>query len=101
MQDLSAVKAFHALCQHKSLTAAAKALEQPKSTLSRRLSQLEEDLGQCLLMRQGNRLTLTKAGEVFAIYSEQLLELANKSQEALQALNNQNAQSSYLYNNYK
>ncbi|KQB07186.1 LysR family transcriptional regulator [Vibrio metoecus] len=89
MQDLSAVKAFYALCQHKSLTAAAKALEQPKSTLSRRLAQLEEDLGQSLLMRQGNRLTLTKAGEVFAVYSEQLLELANKSQEALQELNNQ------------
>ncbi|QIL85164.1 LysR family transcriptional regulator [Vibrio sp. HDW18] len=89
MQDLNAVRAFYALCQHKSLTATAKFLDLPKSTLSRRLSQLEEDLGQSLLMRQGNRLTLTKAGEVFAIYSEQLLELAHKSQEALQELNNQ------------
>ena len=71
MQDLSAVRAFYALCQHKSLTAAAKSLEQPKSTLSRRLAQLEEDLGQALVARQGNRLSVTKAGEVFAAYSEQ------------------------------
>ncbi|ELV8648226.1 LysR family transcriptional regulator [Vibrio fluvialis] len=89
MQDLSAVRAFYALCQHKSLTAAAKSLEQPKSTLSRRLAQLEEDLGQALVARQGNRLSLTKAGEVFAAYSEQLIELANRSQEALHELNTQ------------
>ncbi|MBC5849435.1 MAG: LysR family transcriptional regulator [Vibrio metschnikovii] len=89
MHDLSAIKAFHALCQHKSLTAAAKALEQPKSTLSRRLAMLESDLGQALITRQGNRLTLTKAGQVFAVYTEQLLELASKGIEALQELNNQ------------
>lgn len=89
MQDLSAVRAFHALCQHKSLTGAAKALNQPKSTLSRRLTQLEEDLGQALVTRQGNRLALTKAGEVFAAYSEQLIDLANKSQQALHELNNE------------
>ena len=73
MHDFSAIKAFHALCQYKSLTAAAKALEQPKSTLSRRLASLENDLGQALIARQGNRLTLTKAGQVFAVYTEQLL----------------------------
>jgi DNA-binding transcriptional LysR family regulator len=89
MQALSAVRAFHALCQHKSLTAAAKSLGQPKSTLSRRLSQLEEDLGQALVAKQGNRLTLTKAGEVFSVYSEQLLDLAGRGKEALHELNNQ------------
>ncbi|AEH34234.1 LysR family transcriptional regulator [Vibrio anguillarum] len=89
MHDFSAIKAFHALCQYKSLTAAAKALEQPKSTLSRRLASLENDLGQALIARQGNRLTLTKAGQVFAVYTKQLLELAEKSHEALQEFNNQ------------
>ncbi|WP_319552818.1 LysR family transcriptional regulator [Vibrio sp.] len=89
MQDLRAVRAFSALCQHKSLTAAAKSLGQPKSTLSRRLTQLEEDLGQALVVKQGNRLALTKAGEVFSVYSEQLLELAGKGKEALHELNNQ------------
>lgn len=89
MHDFSAIKAFHALCQHKSLTAAAKALEQPKSTLSRRLASLESDVGQALIARQGNRLALTKAGQVFAVYTEQMLELAEKSHEALQEFNNQ------------
>lgn len=89
MQDLASIRAFHALCEHKSLTAAAKALNQPKSTLSRRLAQLEEDLGQALISRQGNRLIITKAGKVFARYSQKLLELADECHDAIQGLNNQ------------
>ncbi|MGC9422215.1 MULTISPECIES: LysR family transcriptional regulator [Vibrio] len=89
MQDLSAIRAFYALCQYKSLTAAAKALSQPKSTLSRRITQLETDLAQTLVTRQGNKLSLTKAGEIFSVYAEQLLDLAVKGQEAIHELNNQ------------
>ncbi|MCG3730156.1 LysR family transcriptional regulator [Vibrio cincinnatiensis] len=89
MQDLSAIRAFYALCQYKSLTAAAKALAQPKSTLSRRISQLETDLEQTLVTRQGNKLSLTKAGEIFSAYAEQLLTVAEKGQEAIHELNNQ------------
>lgn len=89
MHDLAAIRAFNALCQHKSLTAAAKYLEQPKSTLSRRLSQLENDLGRALLAREGNRLTLTKAGEVYASYAERILHMAIQSEEALQELDQQ------------
>ncbi|WP_342608036.1 LysR family transcriptional regulator [Vibrio tritonius] len=89
MHDLAAIRAFNALCEYKSLTAAARELDQPKSTLSRRLAQLEEDLGQALVARDGNRLTLTKAGEIFHSYSEQLIDIAAKSQEALQELDHQ------------
>lgn len=89
MHDLASIRAFDALNQHKSLTAAAKALNQPKSTLSRKLAQLEEDLGQALTTRQGNRLLLTRAGEVFAHYSRQMIELSEESHDALQGLNNQ------------
>ncbi|MBG0754248.1 LysR family transcriptional regulator [Vibrio cidicii] len=89
MHDLSSIRAFDALNQHKSLTAAAKALNQPKSTLSRRLAQLEEDFGQALTARQGNRLVLTRAGEIFANYSRQILDLSEESYEALQDLTNQ------------
>ncbi|EGQ8010203.1 LysR family transcriptional regulator [Vibrio parahaemolyticus] len=89
MHDLASIRAFDALNQHKSLTAAAKALNQPKSTVSRRLAQLEADFGQALTTRQGNRLILTRAGEIFADYSRQILELSEESYEALQGLNNQ------------
>ncbi len=89
MHDLSSIRAFDALNEHKSLTAAAKALNQPKSTISRRLAQLEADVGQALTIRQGNRLVITKAGQVFARYSKKMLELADESQDAIQGLNNQ------------
>ncbi len=89
MHDLTSIRAFDALNEHKSLTAAAKALNQPKSTVSRRLAQLEADIGQALTIRQGNRLVITKAGQVFARYSKKMLELADESQDAIQGLNNQ------------
>ncbi len=89
MHDLTSIRAFNALHEHKSLTAAAKALNQPKSTLSRRLAQLEADIGQALTIRQGNRLVMTKAGQVFARYSKKMLELADESHDAIQGLNNQ------------
>lgn len=89
MHDLAAIRAFNALCEYKSLTAAAKVLDQPKSPLSRRLAQLEEDLGQALVARDGNRLTLTKAGEIFQTYAEQLLMISTQSHEALQELDQQ------------
>lgn len=88
MHDLTSIRAFDALQEHKSLTAAAKALNQPKSTVSRRLAQLEADIGQALTVREGNRLTLTKAGQVFAGYSKQMLELVDESYDAIQGLNN-------------
>ncbi|OOE38944.1 hypothetical protein BZG00_12235 [Salinivibrio kushneri] len=88
MQDLSSIRSFAALCHHQSLTAAAKALGQPKSTVSRRLAQLEADLGQPLTQRQGNRLVLTKAGAIFARYCHQIIDLAERSEEAIQDLNN-------------
>lgn len=88
MHDLTSIRAFDALQEHKSLTAAAKALNQPKSTVSRRLAQLEADIGQALTVREGNRLTLTKAGQVFASYSKQMLDLVDESYDAIQGLNN-------------
>lgn len=87
MNDLHSIKAFNALCQHHSVTAAALSLNQPKSTVSRRLAQLEDDLGQTLFIKKGNKLVITRAGEVFANYCLQFLYLAEESKNALQALN--------------
>jgi DNA-binding transcriptional LysR family regulator len=63
--DMSLVPAFVEVVRHGSFTAAAEALDLPKSTVSRRVSRLEEALGVPLLLRTTRRLRLTEAGEGF------------------------------------
>jgi DNA-binding transcriptional LysR family regulator len=47
------------------LSAASRRLGTPKSTLSRRLSRLEDDFGSRLINRRGRRFELTEAGRLF------------------------------------
>jgi DNA-binding transcriptional LysR family regulator len=63
--DLNHVTAFVRVVQDGSFTAAAKALGLPKSSVSRSIAQLEEDLGVRLLHRTTRKLHLTDAGTAF------------------------------------
>lgn len=63
--DLGLVPAFVEVVRHGSFTKAAKVLELPKSTVSRRVSRLESELGAQLLLRTTRQLRLTEAGETF------------------------------------
>lgn len=63
--DLNHVTAFVRVVQDGSFTAAAKALGLPKSSVSRSVAQLEEDLGVRLLHRTTRKLHLTDAGTAF------------------------------------
>ncbi|HOV58470.1 MAG TPA: LysR family transcriptional regulator [Rhodanobacteraceae bacterium] len=56
---------FVKVVEHGSFTAAARALGVPKTTVSRRIQQLEERLGARLLKRTTRRLGLTEAGAVY------------------------------------
>ncbi len=60
--DLNHVDTFVRVVEAQSFTAAAKALGVPKSTVSRRVSALEESLGVRLLRRTTRKLSLTEAG---------------------------------------
>jgi DNA-binding transcriptional LysR family regulator len=51
--------------QHGSFTAAAKALDVPKTRVSRKVQELELRLGSLLLKRSTRRLGLTEAGRVY------------------------------------
>jgi DNA-binding transcriptional LysR family regulator len=63
--DIEAVVAFSRVVEHGSFTAAANASGIPKSTLSRRVAELEEQLGVRLLNRSSRRVALTEAGTGF------------------------------------
>src|SRR6185369_11607144 len=63
--DLNHVSAFVRVVQEGSFTAAARALKLPKSSVSRSIAQLEQDLGVRLLHRTTRKLHLTDAGTAF------------------------------------
>ena len=63
MQDLNDLNLFVAVVTHGGFSAAARALDAPKSKLSRRIAGLEEDLGVRLLERSTRRFQVTDVGQ--------------------------------------
>jgi len=63
--SLDDVRAFLQIAQESSFSKAALALGTPKATLSRRVAQLEEDLGVPLLVRTTRSVQVTEAGRAF------------------------------------
>lgn len=86
MNDLKELTAFALVLRTGSLTAAARELDLPKSTISRRIQHLELSLDQSLLRREGNRVEPTEAGTLLARYAQQILSIADRGQEALEAI---------------
>jgi len=78
---------FDAFCQvvdHGGFTAAARALDRPKSSLSASVARLEEQLATRLLERTTRRLRLTEAGE--ALYREISKPLSQLREVAVDAV---------------
>jgi DNA-binding transcriptional LysR family regulator len=65
MIDLNAMIVFAHVVDAGSISAAAREIGQPKSTVSRRIRLLEEELGVRLLQRTTRSLKLTELGAVF------------------------------------
>lgn len=63
---------FASIAANGSFTAAADRLGLPKSTVSRRLSQLEQVLGERLMVRTTRRLRLTDFGEALLEHARQI-----------------------------
>lgn len=62
--DLNDLYLFSQVVERQGFTAAGDALNIPKSGISRRISQLESQLGVRLLQRTSRRMSLTDAGQV-------------------------------------
>src|SRR5262249_43446472 len=68
--DLRALQVFAAVATSPTLSAAARALGLPLSTVSRRLQELERTLGETLLLRSTRRLQLTEPGRALLVEVE-------------------------------
>ncbi|MAM00214.1 MAG: LysR family transcriptional regulator [Alteromonadaceae bacterium] len=86
MYDLKELEAFAAVVASGSLSLTSREMNLPKSTLSRRIRQLEASIGQPLLRREANQLTPNDAGLIFYKYCVEMLTLARQSAEALNEL---------------
>ncbi len=65
LPDLNALQVFSAVVDAQGFRGAARALGLPKSTVSRKLADLEAHLGLRLLQRTTRKVALTDAGEAF------------------------------------
>lgn len=63
--DLNQLVIFAKVVETRSFTAAGRALGLPKSTVSRKVAQLEERIGARLLQRTTRRIELTESGAAF------------------------------------
>jgi len=78
MTDLNDVAVFVKVAQLESFTRAGRALGMPVSTVSRKVTSLEDQLGVTLLQRTTRKLSLTVQGRTFyAQCSEPLSQLAD------------------------
>lgn len=84
--DLNAFAIFAKVVQSGSFTAAAVELEMPKSTVSRKVAALEEELGARLLQRTTRRLSLTEVGETFLRHVERVLAEVEEARFAVTAM---------------
>lgn len=65
VEDLNTLYYFTQVVEHRGFAAAGRALDIPKSKLSRRISQLEERLGVRLIHRTSRHCSLTEIGQEY------------------------------------
>ncbi|CAI8870049.1 LysR family transcriptional regulator [Pseudomonas sp. IT-P253] len=65
MEDLNTLYYFTQVVEHSGFAAAGRALDMPKSKLSRRIAELEERLGVRLLHRTSRHCSLTEIGQAY------------------------------------
>jgi len=84
--ELEQLRLFLAAAEHKSFSAAARALYTSHSTISRAVSALEAELERELFIREHKVLTLTPAGEILLEDAKAMLELADNIPEKINGL---------------
>lgn len=84
--DLNDFAWFVHVVEEGGFAAAGRALDEPKSKLSRRIAQLEERLGVRLIQRTTRQFNVTEVGQTFYEHCKAMLVEAQAAQEAIAAL---------------
>lgn len=86
MQDLNDLYYFAVVVEHGGFAAAERALGIPKSRLSRRITQLEADMGVRLLQRSTRRFAVTDVGTHVYRHAQTMLAEAQAARDAVDRL---------------
>ncbi len=84
--DLNDTLIFVKVVEQGGFTAAARLLGQPKTTVSRKVQELEERLGARLLHRTTRRLGLTEAGTVYYEHCQRIARELEQAESAVSQL---------------
>ena len=81
--EIRVLRYFLTVAREESITKAAEVLHITQPTLSRQLSQLEEETGVCLFHRGSRKITLTNEGILLRRRAEEILDLVDKTSQEL------------------
>src|ERR1700687_281229 len=83
MIDLNELYLFGQVVERKRFASAGRAFNLPKSTVGRKISQLEGRVGGRLLQRSTRRLSVTEIGEIYYRHCAAMLAEAEAAQDAI------------------
>lgn len=83
MMEVRVLRYFLAVAREESISKAADALHITQPTLSRQMTQLEEETGVRLFTRGTRKITLTNEGMLLRRRAEEILELVDKTEKEL------------------
>lgn len=86
--ELRTLRYFLKVCELENITRAATELNTTQPNLSRQLYQLEEELGQTLLVRGKRRITLTEEGKYLRKQAQDIVHMVDHTENVLHSFQN-------------
>jgi len=83
MSYLNEIQIFAAIVERGSFIAASKLLQIPKTTVSRKVEELESRLGVRLLQRTTRKMSLTEAGQAYYEHCERIIAEIDEAERAV------------------
>ena len=84
--EIRVLRYFLAVAREESITAAANFLHLTQPTLSRQIHNLEDELGQQLLVRKSHRVVLTPEGMLLRKRAEEILTMVDKTESEFRSM---------------